>query len=209
MSVSVNLLPDEVRANERAVVARIIAGASAGVFLAALGGVWLWQQSQVDDAEAALAAQQAENAELQAEITELAPFATLTQERDAAASAVTTALGREASLAGVLQDLSSVLPPTAELTGVTLAMADSSAAPAVGGRRLVEGRMSVQGQVLVGIAPGVERMLVAVDRVAAFDNAFVGTTTTVDDVTAFTMELELGPEVLSERYSTESQEDVR
>lgn len=209
MSVRVNLLPEQVQASARASTARYAAAGAAALLVAALGGLYFMQAGQVDDAEAELAAVEADNAELQARVTELAPFAALTAERDEAVGAVTAAMDGEASVAGVLQDLSAVLPPQAEITTLTVTMADGAQAPSAGGTRPVQGRLSAQGRALVGIAPGVEDLMLSVDRAAAFDNPFV-TTTTVEEgeVAAFTLEVDLGPEVLTDRYELDPQQDV-
>lgn len=201
MSVRVNLLPGEVRARGAANRTRILAGVVGVVLLLVLVGLSLMQRSAIGDAEARLADVQAENAALQADIAALQPFADLEARANTAVDLVALALESEGSLATVLQDLSAVLPPNADLTSLAIRLPGEEFEPAVGGTRLVYGQLSATGRVIDGLAPGVERLIIDLDRVAGFDNAYVTTSALDDDgVATFTLEVDLGAEVLSGRY---------
>lgn len=203
MSVRVNLLPGEVRARGQASRSRVLIGVLMLMLVVALGAVTFFQRSSISDAEQRLALAQAQNTDLQADITALQPFADLEARANDAVDLLAVALGNEGSLAQVLQDLSAVLPPNAELDTLTVTLPGEAAAPAPGGTRLVYGRLVATGQVLDGVAPGVERLMIDLDRVAGFDNAYV-TTSAVDEdgVATFSIEVDLGPEALTGRYVT-------
>lgn len=204
MSVRVNLLPGDVQARSQATRARVLAGLGVLVLIAVLAGLSLLQQGRIDDAEQRLADVEDANALLQAEIAALQPFADLEARATAAVDFVGVALGSEGSLATVLQDLSAVLPPNAQIDTVSITLSPEEQAPSPGGQRLVYGTIAASGRVLDGVAPGVERLVIDLDRVAAFDNAYV-TTSVVDEegIATFALEVELGPEVLTGRYGLE------
>lgn len=201
MSVRVNLLPEDVRQREGANRARIVAGLLGLVLVAGLAFLTFMQRGDISDAEQRLAEVEQQNQELQADVAALQPFADLEARATGAADLVEQALAPEVSLAAVLQDLSLVFPPTAELTTLSISAQDEDDTPAVGGTRLVVGSVAAQGRVVSGIAPGVERLLIDFDRAAIFDNPFV-TSTSVDenDVTTFSFEADLGPEARTQRY---------
>lgn len=201
MSVRVNLLPGELASRERATRARGLAAAAGALLLAILGLLYFLQMRAIGDAQERLAATQAETTALQADIAALQPFADLEQRALSAADTVSAAMAREASVAAILQDLSAVLPPDAELLTLSVTIDEAPVAPSAGGTRLAHGRISAAGRTTGGIAPGVERLLIDFGRVASFDNVYV-TSSSVDDegVATFALEIELGPEVLTERY---------
>lgn len=201
MSVRVNLLPETERQRGEANRMRIVAGLLGLLLIAGLAVLTFLQRSDISDAEDRLAGVEQENQMLQADIAALQPFADLEARAQQSVDLIGVALGDEASLATVLQDLSAVLPPNAQLDTVALTFGQEAEAPAPGGGRLVYGQLAATGQVLDGVAPGVERLIIDLDRVAAFDNAYV-TTSTVDEdgIATFTLEVQLGPEVLTERY---------
>lgn len=201
MSVKVNLLPGEVQQRGQANRQRGIAAAIVGLVVVLLGVLTFLQRGAISDAEARLASVDSQNAALQAEIAALQPFADLEQRALAAAGTVEAALGDEVSFASVLQDLSLVFPPSAELTNLQVTVADGLATPSPGGGRLIAGRVTAQGQVVSGLSPGVERLLIDFSRAASFDNTYI-TNSTIDEngVATFSLETELGPEVATNRY---------
>lgn len=201
MSVRVNLLPGDVRARGEASRSRVLAGVLGLLLLVVLAGLTFLQRSSIGDAEDRLAAVEQQNTALQADITALQPFADLEARATTAVDLVALALDREGSLATVLQDLSAVLPPNADLTTLSITMPGEELEPAAGGTRLVYGQLAATGRVIDGLAPGVERLIIDLDRVAGFDNAYV-TTSAVDEdgVATFALEVDLGPEILSRRY---------
>lgn len=202
MSVRVNLLPGDVAARDRAARRRAGIIAAMGLLVVALAAIWWMQLLAVQDAETRLAEVQAENARVQAEVAALAPFAELAARADEAAGVVAAAMAREASLAAVLQDLSAVLPPDTELESLSLAIAPTGESPTPGGVRLSEARLTAAGRTTAGLAPGMERLLIDVGRLATFDNVFMSSSSLDDDgVTSFTLEVELGSEILTGRYA--------
>lgn len=204
MSVRVNLLPGEVQARGQANRAKVLAGAAVLAVLAVLGVVTMLQRGTISDAEARLAAVESTNQSLQADIAALQPFADLEARAAAAVELVGVSLGTEGSLATVLQDLSAVLPPNAQIDALTVTLSPEELAPSPGGDRLVHGLITASGKVLDGVAPGVERLVIDLDRVAVFDNAYVTTSVVNEDgVATFTLDIELGPEVLTGRYGLE------
>lgn len=201
MSVRVNLLPEEVQARGQANRVRILAGLVGLVLLLALAGITLLQRDAIGDAEERLASVQEQNANLQADITALQPFADLEARSESSAELVMLALGAEGSLATILQDLSAVMPPNAELESLAVTLPGQAQTPATGGDRLVYGSLAATGQVLDGIAPGVERLIIDLERVAGFDNVFVTTSTVNEEgVVTFSLDVQLGPEALTRRY---------
>ena len=207
MSVRVNLLPEDVQARGRANRSRILAGVLGLLLLLALGAATLLQRSSIQDAEQRLAEVESTNQSLQADIAALQPFADLETRAGQSVEVVGAALATEGSLATILQDLSAVLPPNAELTNLSIVFSDEPAGPSPGGTRVIHGQLTATGRVLDGVAPGVERLIIDLERVAAFENPYV-TTSTVDDegVATFVLEVELGPEVLTTRYTPEAAE---
>lgn len=201
MSVRVNLLPSEVKERGRANRSRLAAAAIAALLVVLLGVLTVMQRAQIGDAEDRLAQVEGENQALEADIAALQPFADLESRASTSAELISQALAEEKSLAGILQDISTVLPPDAEVDTLAVTFFDEPGEPSAGGDRLIVGALRATGRVLSGLAPGVERLAIDLERVAAFENVFVTTTTTDDEgVTSFEIEAELGPEVLTGRY---------
>lgn len=211
MSARVNLLPRE--AEEREARRRsigIVAGIGV-VVVAILVGLYFLQVSRVDDAEEELAEAEAVRAELQAEVEGLQQYADLRTRRDAAIEVVTTTMASEISMAGLLQDIAAVMPNEAALTTLSVAVTLPPTPPAgfdFGGPSL--GRLTVGGETLEGHAPGVERFLIEFDKVAAFFNVFVSSSTVDEEgIAVFNVESELGPEILTGRYTDGLPEELR
>lgn len=207
MSVRVNLLPQEVQARGQANRARVLAGVVGLAVLVVLAGLSFLQRGTIDDAEDRLAAVQADNEALRADISALQPFADLEARADGSVAVVASALGGEGSLATILQDLSAVMPPNGQIESLAITLPGEALTPQVGGDRLVYGRLAATGKVLDGLAPGIERLIIDLDRVASFDNVYV-TSSTVDEegVATFALEIELGPETLTRRYVVSDEE---
>ena len=147
MSVRVNLLPGEVQERGQANRQRLVAALGVTVVVLLLGVLSFVQRGQISDAEARLAAVENQNGELRAEIAALQPFADLELRAVTAAETVETAMGGEVSLAAVLQDLSLVFPPSAELASMAVTVPDGLTSPSPGGARLITGRVTAQGRV--------------------------------------------------------------
>lgn len=203
----VNLLPreaEEREAGRRAMAGLVVAGL---LFLAVLAGLFFFQNSRVNDAKDRLETARAERDEAQAEVRELQAYADLEDRRDLMTEVVQTTMSAEASIAGVLQDVAAVMPNEAALTSLTVSILP---APEEGEEfdfgGPAYGRILGQGETLRGHAPGVERFILELDKIAAFFNIFVSSSTLETgenvpiDITTYSFEAELGPEVFTGRY---------
>ena len=209
MSVKVNLLPQESKRDAQASQQRAVAAGVFVLFLAGLGGIYLWQQGTIDDANETLAAEQNELQMLQAREGELAPYAELQARAQETVGRLELALGDEVSVAGVLQDIATVFPSDAELSSLNLAFEDPRQ-PRLGGDRAVVGSLNVTGFALQGHAPGVERLLLALDALGSLDSTYATTSTLDEDgVSSFSVQAEFGPEVRTFRYVDVDLEDLR
>lgn len=212
MSVRVNLLPGEVAERNRAARQRAGLAAAAVGLLGLLGLVYLVQLNRVGDAQEQLAAEQARVAELEAELADLQEFQELEQRAEASTTILSTALGDEATLAGVLQDLASVMPSDAELNSLTVTVTPDAgtAVPALGEPVAPFGRITLSGRTLRGHAPGLERLLLELEKVASFSAVFFSSSTVDEDgVGTFSVELNLGSEILTRRYVDGLPEELR
>lgn len=193
MSVRVNLLPQVSKQAETASRVRWSVVAFALVVLIGLGVASFLQAMTRNDAEEELAAAQADRAAAQLEVDDLRVYAELQQDVAEAQALVAAALGGQASLAGVLQDLALVTPEDVALTGLSVELA-----PPEGGGI---GVLRATAETVDGIAPGVERYLRQLERFGGFDGVFLTSATTDDeDVTTFNVDLVLGPEHLTRRF---------
>ena len=208
MSVRVNLLPGEVAERNRAARQRALMGAGAVGVLGLLGVAYLFQVNRVNDAQAELEAEQARVTELQAELAELSEFQELQGRLEAANTLVATAFDGEVSMAGVLQDLAAVYPTDAQLEELSIALTDPTAD--LGAIRVAIGRMTASGATLQGHAPGLERLLLELDKVASFSNVFFTNSTQDEEgIAAFSLDVDLGDEVLTRRYADGLPEELR
>lgn len=201
MSVRVNLLPQSVA--EKQAAKRQQGGLMLGgvALLAALAAATLWQDSRISDAEDRRDDQQAVLAALQADERQLSEFSDLQQRTRAAEEQIRSAMGDEASLAGILQDLAAVMPSDAELESLTVTLTPNAAEPGIEALQL--GTLQAVGRSLNDHAPGLERLLLELDKVAAFHDLFFTSSVLQDPeepYPTFTVEAQLGPEVLTERY---------
>jgi Tfp pilus assembly protein PilN len=208
--VRVNLLPESTRQRERLVRQRaglLVAGLA---LLAALGGVFWWQSGRIDDARTELSAQQARLADLQAEVDALQQFAQLEQRLADSETMITSALGDEVSLAGVLSDLAVVMPSDAQLDQLTITMSPSTLSTSSEGPSV--GSFTAVGKSLRNHAPGVERLLLELDKIVAFHDLFVSSSRLEDPeepFATFTVESQLGPEAETGRYDRGVPEELR
>lgn len=201
MSVKVNLLPQEQSA--RQAVARQRNGVIAGgvAVLAVLGAVTVWQNGRVADAEDRLAGEQALLASLQAEERQLSEFADLQRRVSESDTLIAQALAGEASFAGILQDVAAVMPSDAQLESLTITVDAGEATPGIETTSM--GTMVAVGKSLNDHAPGLERLLLEFDKVTAFHDLFFTSSILEepsDPYPTFTVEAQLGPEILTGRY---------
>ena len=210
MSVRVNLLPQSVAENQAA--ARQRGGLMLGgvALIAVLAAVTVWQNGQISDAEDRRDDQQAVLAALQADERELSEFADLELRTGEAEEQIRTALADEVSLAGILQDLASVMPSDAQIESLDIALfADE---PGFGIDAPTVGTLQLVGRSLNDHAPGLERLLLELDKVAAFHDLFFTNSVLQDPVEpypTFNVESQLGPEVLTGRYEDGIPEGLR
>lgn len=212
MSVRVNLLPQEQSARQAAARQRTgVIAAGVGV-LVVLAGVTLWQNGRIADADDRLEDEQAVLASLDAEVTQLQEFSELESRIASSHEQIQLALGGEVSLAGVLQDIAAVMPADAQLDSLNLTVAgiDEEAAATADGPSL--GTLVATGKSLNNHAPGLERFLLELDKVAAFHDLFFTSSVLAepdDPYPTFTVEAQLGPEILTGRYAEGLPEELR
>ena len=86
-----------------------------------LGGAYVWASSQVTEAETRpLAAAQDVSAELRLEVEQLADIRELDQRRTETIELLSTTLAGEVSMAGILQDVASVIPSDTQLDALNV-----------------------------------------------------------------------------------------
>jgi Tfp pilus assembly protein PilN len=213
MSVRVNLLPQEQTARQAAARQRngVIAGGVAVVAL--LGAVTLWQNGQVGEAEDRLAAEQTVLASLRSDEADLGEFADLEQRSEESTEFIVQAMGDEVSVAGIMQDVAAVMPSDAQLQSFSLAI-EPAAVP--DGESDLEtgpqGTIIAVGKSLNNHAPGLEKLLLELDKVAGFHDLFFTSSVLEepsDPYPTFTVEAQLGPEVLTGRYDDGVPEGLR
>jgi Tfp pilus assembly protein PilN len=156
----VNLLPPELLARQktRRLTSLIILGGAAGVLLLLV--FWFLQGQKLSDVNEQIAAQNATNAGLQAQIDDLSEFQALQQEATQKQALLAQAYAGEVSFSGLLMDMSRVIPSDAYLTSLTIVLADTStgtggAAPPTGAATTgsLIGTISTEGQ-----AAGIESL---------------------------------------------------
>lgn len=198
MSVRVNLLPQATRERDRASRQRVLAGVVVLAVVAALGAVSFWQRGQLRTAEDDLATAQAELAVAQAEVEELAEFANLADSLAEADEIVVTALADQSTLAGVLQDVALTMPDDSALTNLSVSFAGRDEET---GNSIGIGTVNASVETIANIAPGVERLLLSVERVAGFNEVHLsGATVDDEDITTFNLDAAIGPEHHTERF---------
>jgi hypothetical protein len=208
MSVRVNLLPQETSARQAAARQRVALIAAGVVVLAGLGAATVWQNGRIADANDRLADEQAVLSALQAEQAQLREFADLEERLAESDTMIAQALGGEVSFAGVLQDVAAVMPADAQLESlaITVGVPDPDDPAASLGTLVAVGRS------LNDHAPGLERLLLELDKVVAFHDLFF-TNSILEDVErpypTFSVEAQLGPEILTGRYAHGIPEGLR
>lgn len=213
MSVRVNLLPQATREHARAGRQRVIAYGAAGALVLALAASSYVQRGVRSDVTLELAAAESDLTTARREVAELALFDELETQLASASAVVNEALGGQATLAGVLQDLVLVLPADTSLVDLTVNLETPDIVPVEGesegevvGPQPV-GTLSLTGETLTGIAPGVERVLLGLEMADSFHDVHVASAATDDEgVTTFQLDLVLGPELLTGTHPAGSTE---
>ena len=208
MSVRVNLLPEATKQRGRENQQRLIAGGAVGLLLLVLGGVWFWAASQVRQAEDLLADEQAVTAGLRSEQAELVAFRDLADRRDRADVVLTDSLGNEVSVAGILQDLAAVMPDDAQFDTLTVTIQPESDVESA-----AIGAVTITGQSLTSHAPGVERILLSLEKLSTFGDLFLNSSTldteAEDPVVTFSVDGAIQVEARTERYNDGLPEELR
>ena len=210
MSVRVNLLPRETYARQAAARQRGFAALAGVLLLVLLAGVYWWQVNRVGDARDELATEEARVTELEAEVAALGEFEDLRARQEQAEETVRTTMRGEVTVAGILQDVAAVMPADSQMDSLSITI-EAPSADEAGGVSSV-GSFSATGQTLTSHAPGVERLLLSLDKVASFFDLFVNSSTLDDaeqDIASFSIEGEIGPEVMTGRYTDGLPEELR
>lgn len=207
--VRVNLLPEDVRRKGAESRRNVGVVAAFGVLILVIGAVYFWQLQRVDSAQAVVDEEQAALQALQAERAELQEYEELRTLREEGDQVVRVAMGREASAAGVMQDIAAVMPSDAQLDSLTMSMTEPTP-PDLGDVRERYGTISMTGRTRLGHAPGLERFLLEFDKIAAFSDLYFSDSS-IDEIGAasFNVDVDLGPEILTGRYAAGLPEELR
>jgi Tfp pilus assembly protein PilN len=121
----VNLLPPELlaRQKQRRLTSLIILGG--GIAMLLLLGFWFLQGQKLSDVNEQIAAQNAVNAGLQAQIQELSEFQALQEEAAQKEALLAQAYAGEVSFSGLLMDMSRVIPSDAYLTAMNILLTET------------------------------------------------------------------------------------
>lgn len=217
MSTRVNLLPQASRDRRRAAQQQGVLGGVALAVLLVLIGLGWWQQSRVDEREDQLAEEQATLTSLQGELAELREFEDLAARAERADEVVAATLSDEVSVTAMLQDIAAVTPSNVWLENLAITI-DTAQAAELGAERRSVGRLTASGVATEGHAPGLERYLLELDKIAGFFNIYFSDSTLIEedrfvdgdgDESTFSLELDLGRELRTERYEDGVPEELR
>lgn len=187
--VRVNLLPSEVGKKNAARRFQGLLGVIGLGVIVLLGIAYMWQSGRVNDAQARQQVEEAKVQVLRTEVQQLAEFRRLADQGEAVNTMIAMLLAGDASLAGVLQDLAAVMPSDASIGSLSISLSETG------------GSVTSSGISLLGHAPGLERLLIALDKVAAFDDVFF-TSSVLDEagVASFAFNFDLTSLILTHRY---------
>jgi len=200
----VNLLPSDVKERQR--TRRLMAAVilAVGAVVALLFVVFMLQAAKLADANHKLQAQEAVNAGLDSQITQLQPFSDLKAQVAAREALTAAALDGQVLWSGVLRDVSMVIPDKVWLSGMvgTLNAPVAAAAPvapptpgstpspgATPAAPTTPTTPAVTGPALVGTIqftgfaddlPSVAQWLTRLERVTGWANPWITTATEVD-----------------------------
>ena len=212
MTARVNLLPQASRERSQQAAQRVVAVLALAVVVAVLGGLYWWKVTEVRDAEERLAAAEQTTAELRAEEAELEEFAALERRLQEADEVVAAAMAGEVSIAGFLQDLAMVMPNDAQLDTLSFTVE-----PLDEDDDLNVATFTATGQSLRSHAPGVERLLLELEKVANFHDIFLTTSILQDiedipgddDITTYSLQGRLNAGAQTGRYAEGLPEEMR
>jgi hypothetical protein len=196
MSARVNLLPEETRRRAMAVRRQGIAVAMLVLLVAVLVSSHLLHLATLRDARAQLSAAEAARALAQQDVASLSAFADLNARLEDARTVIAETLGSQVTLAGILQDVALVLPHDADVNALSVSL---TADP--GGDLEPVGTLGISGETSAGISPGIERLLLALEKVSGFRDVHVSNATVDDEgYASYSIQLRLGPEHRTARY---------
>lgn len=202
MTAKVNLLPQATRAEGRQGAQRGLAAGLVVLVLVGLGLATWWQRATLSEAEDELAQARAEQAEAQAAVDALVLAADLERQVEDDRALIVRALSDQVSLAGILQDVSLVMPQGADVANLTVNLTPIGPVEEGTPPPRQVGSLTATGESIDDISPGIERLILQFERPAGFRNAFVTQATTDEEgVTSYNLELQLGPEHRTERYT--------
>jgi hypothetical protein len=189
--VRVNLLPREVGQKNAARRMQGVAGVAGLGIIGLLAASYFWQVGKVNDAKSDLVAEEAKADVLRGEVQALSQFQRLASQGESVDKMIAALLSGEASLAGVLQDLAAVMPSDSSIEALSVGIEPNGTG----------GTFTSNGVSLLGHAPGLERLLISLDKVAAFEDIFF-TTSTIDQsgIATFSFNFRLTPLILTGRY---------
>jgi Tfp pilus assembly protein PilN len=172
----VNLLPSELRAREatrRLTSVVVIVGV---LVLGLVGLFYFFQVMNLSRARDDLAAQEGVNRQLQAQVNDLQRFQELQNQLEAKQALVDSVFVGEVSWAGVLVDISQVIPSDAYLTSLTGSIAGATATPTptTGGGTLI-GNMAFTG--VVRETDPLATWLTRLEQVDGWENAWMTSAT--------------------------------
>jgi hypothetical protein len=202
MSVRVNLLPQATRERDRAAHQRNALFGAGLVLVLALGGAYWWASNEVTEARVVLAGEEARTAELRGEVDALGEFRTLEQRQREADQQLIDAMASEVSLAGVLQDVAIIMPTDSQLDSLNVTLGTGTQ-PGAAAETVPVGTFTATGQSLTAHAPGVERLLLELDKVVSIHDVYLNSSTLVDleePFVTFSLEGVFGPEAATGRY---------
>jgi Tfp pilus assembly protein PilN len=142
----VNLLPPELRQRQATRRSTSLAVAGGFVLLALVGLFAYLRGAELQQKQDDLAAQQAVNARVQAQIFELQKFGDLQAQLETKRQLITQVYANEVSWSSILLDVSRAIPPDAYLTAMTGQIATPQAGATTSGAGLV-GSISFTGNV--------------------------------------------------------------
>jgi Tfp pilus assembly protein PilN len=198
----VNLLPPEILQGQRyrrSTVAVLLAGI---VVLALIFAFYLLQVNRLGSVNDEIDAQEQTNAALQGQINELQPFEDLKVQAEQTQAVLDAAYQNEVSFAGLLLDVSRVIPPDAYLQTYTATITTTVGTPQEGdeGAGTFVGTQSMGGQA-IGIDT-ISTWLIGLQEVRGWVNPWVSSVTVADesiDSFSFTSTVDLTNEVVTKR----------
>lgn len=122
----VNLLPPELLERQKTRRLTSLIALGGGLLVLLLLGFWFLQTQRLSDVNEQIAAQNAVNAGLQAQIGDLSEYQALQEEAAQKEALLTEAYAGEVSFSGLLMDMSRVIPSDAYLTGLNIVLSTTT-----------------------------------------------------------------------------------